>query len=201
MTIQAHRAMLGDAWDLVVLLRTVKKGFIDKPAEPETTYAPPSGGIIATLALASYDLMAAFVAADRAFRKAHNLTTDPRHQRRVSTRTPLEAHLLLTLTDRQPAEAVIAPLLNERSRELKKLLAGWKDDGDAAEFSTPEWRALALLRLDEGDAGHELWARHRTLYQQRIREARRAWSRELGGTPTPQALCIIPFVGPYGGQL
>lgn len=77
--------MLGDAWDMVMLLGTVNEFFVDIPAAPDAAYQPPSPGIIADLALASYYMMAAFVAADRAFRKAYNLTTDPKHQRRVST--------------------------------------------------------------------------------------------------------------------
>lgn len=76
--------MLGDAWDMVVLLGTAEECFIDNPAAANAVDPAPSQAIVADLVLASWELLAAFVSTDRAYRKAHNLTTDPANQRRVS---------------------------------------------------------------------------------------------------------------------
>lgn len=115
----------------------------------------------------------------------------------------MEARILLTLTDRQPAELLLQPILNDRLREIKSLLRSPQAvaDAQAAPFSSAQWQSLNLLRLEEGDAGHELWARHRTLYVAKVKEARELWSVELGGAPTGLELCPMPWVGGYGGQL
>lgn len=191
--------MLGDAWDLVALLGAAQRFFIDNPELPNAADPAPSEGIVADLALAAWRMLAAFVSTDFAYRKAHNLTTDPKHQRRVSTSAHEACSLLMR---RQPAELLLLPVLEARSARITSLLTSRvaAADPNCPAFGTIEWSAFTLLRLEDGDAGHELWARHRGIFQVRLARARQRWAAEPGVVSTAEQLCEIPLVGPYGGQ-
>lgn len=191
--------MLGDARDLVALLTAAKEAFIDRPLPPDVALNPrPSAGIVADLVLAAWQMLAAFVSADRAYRKAHQLTTDPRHQRRVSIPGQEARPLLIR---RQPAELLLLPVLEARAARIQSLLTSGIADPDRPGFGTDDWRALTLLRLEEGDGGHELWSRHRTLFLSKLKRARELWAAEPGVVSTAEELCGLPTVGPYGGEI
>ena len=72
---------------------------------------------------------------------------------------------------------------------------------------TATYQGYRLLRLEDGDAGHALWVRHRGRFWRLLDEYREEWAvAELDDGTTElarpgSALCPLPTVGPFGGQL
>ena len=59
------------------------------------------------------------------------------------------------------------------------------------------WRRMTLLRLLEGDVGHELWTRKRDEFRGIIRAARQTWATADQTGRRPEVLIECGPVGPW----
>ena len=91
--------------------------------------------------------------------------------------------------------------MEQRTKNITMLLA--LPDPLRPALGSAEWQALRLLRLEEGDAGHALWARARARFVRLLAESLATWVREDrrdGDGRAAADLCVLPGIGPYGGQ-
>ena len=98
-TRQAHRAALGDAYDLTQLLGAAAAFFNDDDANPA------SDEIRVKVVRAAYTALAAFISAEKTFRTMHGLTVTPKGARKVRSRRERITGVSLTIRSRMSASS------------------------------------------------------------------------------------------------
>lgn len=201
----APRCMLGDALDLVKLLRSALVfDMVDNL---------PSAELHAEVVAACHLLIKAFISADDAVRRYHSLAGSKKDSSKnkkkdeEKEKTP-QSQRLAEITQEDDAMSETANLDGDvdenlmssaqkqehriRSRHrfdkmcegrleaLKTRLTIFSDDGNNPQPDTMEWHDYELLRLQMGDPGSHVWSTHRDRFVTVMGQLAARWSAEGG---------------------